>query len=77
MAPLGAVLFGGSSAVLIVLVLFYLLRILETQDRTRFRTMAASLPAKLAPAAEVLFSLLVRPEAAVTEKPKKIFATRD
>lgn len=43
--PLWAILCGGSAALTVLFVLFYLLRILEPEDRSRFRILAGMLRA--------------------------------
>jgi len=52
--PLWAILCGGSAALTVLFVLFYLLRILEPEDRSRFRILAGMLPGPIARRAESL-----------------------
>jgi O-antigen/teichoic acid export membrane protein len=57
-APLLGILLGGSGALLVLLGLFYLLRVLEPEDRTRLSTLTGMLPnAIAAPANSMLFLL--------------------
>ena len=62
--PFWAVLAGGSVATLILMVLFYLLRVLEPEDRARFDVLTGMLPRTLARPANRLVSFLIRPEIA-------------
>jgi O-antigen/teichoic acid export membrane protein len=59
--PLRGVLAGGSAAVAILLVMFYLLRVLEPEDRARFSILTAMLPTPLSRPADKIVSFLIRP----------------
>jgi len=54
------VLLGGCASLLVLLVLTYLLRVLEPEDRDRFAILTGILPRPLATASDKLLSLLVR-----------------
>ena len=58
--PLLGVLLGGCASLLVLLVLTYLLRVLEPEDRDRFAIMTGILPRRLAKPTNKLLSLLVR-----------------
>jgi O-antigen/teichoic acid export membrane protein len=60
--PLWAILCGGSASVFVLFGLFYLLRVLEPEDRDRFKLLAGMLPKPLAGPVDNLLSLLTRPE---------------
>lgn len=60
--PLWAILAGGTAAVLVLLALFYFLRVLEQEDRARFNVLVRMLPAPVARPADKVLSLLLRPE---------------
>jgi O-antigen/teichoic acid export membrane protein len=61
-APLWAILCGGSAALIVLFVLIYLLRVLESEDCSRLNLLAGMLPKPFsAPAASIL-SLLMHPD---------------
>jgi uncharacterized protein (UPF0210 family) len=62
-APLWGILLGGSVSLVVLFGLFYLMRVLEPQDHVRFRTLTGMLPRPFASAADIILSLLIRPEA--------------
>jgi O-antigen/teichoic acid export membrane protein len=62
--PFWGVALGGSAALIVLLVLFYLMRVLEPQDYGRFKVVADLLPKSIARAVNALLSLLVQPQAA-------------
>jgi hypothetical protein len=62
MAPLWAILCGGSAALFVLFGLFYLLRVLEPEDHGRFKLLAGMLPKPIAGPADKMLSLLVRPD---------------
>jgi len=60
--PLWAILCGGSASLIVLFVLFYLLRVLEPEDRARFSVLTGMLPKAFAGPANKVLSLLIRPE---------------
>jgi O-antigen/teichoic acid export membrane protein len=62
LAPLWAVLCGGSASLIILFGLLYFMRVLEPEDRGRFTLLAGMLPKPLAGSAERIVSLLVHAE---------------
>jgi O-antigen/teichoic acid export membrane protein len=61
LAPLWAVLVGGSVSLMVLLGLFYLLRVLEPEDHDRFNILTGMLPKPLAGPADKIVSILIRP----------------
>jgi len=61
LAPLWAILCGGSASLVILYGLFYLMRVLEPEDRDRFHILTGMLPKPLAGPADKIISLLIRP----------------
>jgi O-antigen/teichoic acid export membrane protein len=59
--PLWAVLVGGTAASIVLLVLFYVLRVLEPEDRARFNALTSMLPGSAGRLAEKVVSLLIGP----------------
>lgn len=64
LTPLYAVIAGGITALVVLLALFYLLRVLETEDKARFNILTGMLPKRLARPADKMVSFLIRPEIA-------------
>ena len=62
LAPLWAILAGGSASVLLLLVLFYLLRVLEPEDRARLDVLVRMLPTPMVHPADKVLSMLIRTE---------------
>jgi O-antigen/teichoic acid export membrane protein len=62
LAPLEAVLCGGSAALIVLFLLFYLMRVLEPEDRQRFNILTGILPKRIGEPVNKLLSLLIRPE---------------
>jgi O-antigen/teichoic acid export membrane protein len=62
LAPLWAILCGGSAALIVLFGLFYLMRVLEPEDRDRFKILAGMLPRPIAGPVDKMLSLLIRPE---------------
>jgi O-antigen/teichoic acid export membrane protein len=63
LAPAAGILLGGSASLLVLLGLFYLLRVLEPEDRARLGTMTGMLPKRIAaPLNAVLLVFLPRAE---------------
>jgi O-antigen/teichoic acid export membrane protein len=58
--PFWAVLWGGSAALIVLFGLFYLMRVLEPEDRDRFKHVHGMLPKPLAGPVDNLLSLLAR-----------------
>jgi glycosyltransferase involved in cell wall biosynthesis/O-antigen/teichoic acid export membrane protein len=62
MAPLWAILCGGSAALIVLFGLLYLMRVFELEDHQRFMTLAGMLPQPIVRPAGKLLSWLTRPE---------------
>ncbi len=62
--PLWGVLLGGGAACALVLVLLYVFRVLEPEDRARFDVLTGMLPKAIGQPAEKLVGILIRPELA-------------
>jgi O-antigen/teichoic acid export membrane protein len=60
LAPLWAILCGGSAALIVLFVLLYLMRVLEPEDRFRLSTVASMLPRQIATPADTLLGALIR-----------------
>jgi hypothetical protein len=58
--PLWAILCGGCASLIVLLGLFYLMRVLEPEDRTRFGVLTGMLPKFFAGPANKALSLLIR-----------------
>jgi hypothetical protein len=61
LAPLWAILCGGSAALIVLFGLFYLMRVLEPEDRDRVRLLSRLLPKRVAGPVESVLSVLIRP----------------
>jgi hypothetical protein len=61
MTPLWALLCGGFAALVVVIVLFYFLRVLEPQDLGRFTILTGMLPKPVADPANAVLSWMIRP----------------
>ena len=61
LAPLWGILCGGSASLIVLLGLFYLLRVLEPEDRDRFRMLTEMLPKPIAGPVDKFLALLIRP----------------
>jgi O-antigen/teichoic acid export membrane protein len=64
LAPLWAILCGGSASLIVLFGLFYLMRVLEPEDRARFHILTGMLPKPIAGPADKIISLLIRPSIA-------------
>jgi O-antigen/teichoic acid export membrane protein len=62
LTPLWGILCGGTASLIVLFGLFYLLRVLEPEDRTRFSILTGMLPKPIAGPAEKMVSLLIRPD---------------
>ena len=62
--PLWGILAGGCASLATLLVLFYLLRVLEPEDRARFSILSSMLPMPIRPPVDRIISILVRPQIA-------------
>jgi O-antigen/teichoic acid export membrane protein len=60
LAPLWAILCGGSASLIVFFGLVYLMRVLDPEDHDRFRLLAGMLPKPLAGPVNTIFSLLNR-----------------
>jgi O-antigen/teichoic acid export membrane protein len=70
LAPLWAILCGGSASLIVLFGLFYLLRVLEPEDRNRFHILTGMLPKPFAGPAAKIISLLIRPAVASASSTK-------
>ncbi len=61
LSPVWAIILGGTASLVVLLVLIRLMRVLEPEDRHRFRVLAEMLPKPLRTHSEKLFSALIRP----------------
>jgi O-antigen/teichoic acid export membrane protein len=61
-APLWGILYGGNASLLVLFGLFYLLRVLEPEDRSRLGTLIGMLPKMMATPANTVLGLLIRSE---------------
>ncbi len=67
--PLWGILAGGTASLIVLFGLFYMMRVLEPEDRDRFNTLTGLLPKRMGAPAKGLLSLLIRPESSgLTEK---------
>jgi O-antigen/teichoic acid export membrane protein len=62
MAPLWAILCGGTTSLIVLFGLFYLMRVLEPEDRARFTILTGMLPKPIAGPADRFVSMLIRPD---------------
>jgi O-antigen/teichoic acid export membrane protein len=69
-APLAGIVLGGTAALVVLLILFYLLRVLEAEDRDRFSTLTRMLPRPLAGPVDKVLSLLIHSGAVSTAAAK-------
>jgi O-antigen/teichoic acid export membrane protein len=60
--PLGAVLIGGTASLIVLLILFYAFRVLDAEDRARFRILTGMLPGSIAGPVDKIVSVLTRSE---------------
>jgi O-antigen/teichoic acid export membrane protein len=65
LAPLWAVLLGGSASLVVLFGLLYLMQVLGPEDRTRFGILTGMLPKRLARPADWMVSRLIRQEFAI------------
>ncbi len=65
MAPLWAILCGGSAALVVLFGLIYLMRVLEPEDHSRFKLLVGMLPKPLVGRADSLLSVLTRPRSGI------------
>lgn len=63
-SPLMGIILGGCASVATLLVLFYLLRVLEPEDRARFTVLSGMLPKPIGRYVDRIVLILVRPEIA-------------
>ena len=61
LAPLWGILCGGTASLVVLFGLFYLMRVLEPEDRARFNILTAMLPKPIAGQVDKVLSLLIRP----------------
>jgi len=60
LSPVWAILCGGSAALIVLFGLFYLMRVLEPEDRFRLSTVVRMLPKQIATPADSLLDALIR-----------------
>jgi hypothetical protein len=63
-APLLACVIGGTGALVVLLILFYVFRVLEPEDRARLVVLSGMLPKRIAAPVDKIISILVRSELA-------------
>jgi O-antigen/teichoic acid export membrane protein len=63
LTPVWAILSGGGASLIVLIGLFYFLRVLEPEDRDRFNLLAQMLPKPIAGITRKTLALLTRPEA--------------
>jgi hypothetical protein len=63
-SPLWAIVWGGSASLIVLFGLFYLMRVLEPEDRDRFNTLTGLLPKPIASPVNAVLLVLIRPEVA-------------
>jgi O-antigen/teichoic acid export membrane protein len=68
--PFWAVLWGGSASLIVLFGLFYMLRVLEPEDRDRLTILTGSLPKPIAGPVNALLSSLIRPALAAVSTTK-------
>jgi O-antigen/teichoic acid export membrane protein len=61
LSPLLGILCGGSASLIVLFGLFYMMRVLDPEDRARFDMLTASLPKRVADPANKALALLFRP----------------
>jgi len=61
LAPLWGILLGGTASLVVLFGLFYLMRVLEPEDRDRFKLLTAMLPRPIAGPVDRLLSVLIPP----------------
>jgi len=64
LAPIWAILCGGSVSLIVLFGLFYLMRVLEPEDRDRFSILTGMMPKRIAGPVDKIMSLLIRPDLA-------------
>ena len=57
--PLWGLVLGGLASVIVFFVLFYVFRVLEQEDRSRFESLTRMLPGPLAKAASTMLAIFV------------------
>jgi O-antigen/teichoic acid export membrane protein len=62
LAPVWAILCGGSASLLVIFGLAYLMRVLEPEDHDRFQLLARMLPKPMAAPVRRILALMARPE---------------
>lgn len=62
LAPLWAILLGGSASLIVLFGLLYLMRVLEVEDQDRFRILTGMLPKRIARPVNTIILRMVRPE---------------
>jgi len=60
--PLLAIVCGGSASLIALFGLFYLMHVLEPEDRARFSILTGMMPKRIAGMADKILSLLIRPQ---------------
>lgn len=60
LTPMLAILCGGTAALIVLFVFFYLMRVLEREDRARFSIHTGMMPKSIVGTADKILSLLIR-----------------
>lgn len=74
--PLWAVVWGGSAALTVLFLLFYLLRILEPEDQRRLGVLNGTLPEAIASRLNKLVAILVSPQRSFETEPDEDLALK-
>jgi O-antigen/teichoic acid export membrane protein len=69
-SPLWAILWGGSAALIVLFVLFYVMRVLEPEDSSRFQVLIETMPKPIGGPMNKLVTLLIQPVLASSERSK-------
>lgn len=69
LSPLGAILGGGSAALLVLFTLLYAMRVLEPEDQYRLTTLTGMLPKSIAGPLDRVLPLLIRRECSLVAPP--------
>lgn len=64
MAPVWGILCGGCAALIVLFSLFYVMRVLEPEDQSRFKILTGMMPTSIARPVNTVLLMLVRPEIA-------------
>lgn len=60
-SSLWAILIGGSASLIVLFALFYVMRVLEPEDRSRFHVLTEMMPKSIGGPMDRVIALLIRP----------------